>query len=448
MNALQRVIRALMPKERSLTIGAIYEQLMDRLSEMVNESEEGGMYWVLDIYTGDGELFAVVANGGKLYRVDLTVTGTDVSMGEMVEVETTFTPVQQARTFTVRRQADGAYRWTMIAATSVLNRVGEIDSAELFDTFVAHAQSTGEYPTLDFYHLGSAGEAWEFGEADYLARDGVCYIASGLFDTDKPLGRAAVNAIITGGGAWGASIEFRAIGEPELIAAEPAIRIPVYRAGINSRISMVLEADAAGHFTALDTLTEVGRMNKVVEKALRKLFGEDEDALAAFVAEVDGVNRTVSEQGLIHRAGETVERENEGAEEQEDTELESGEALLEIDDETVGFIVQQVAQHPDVAGLVGDALAQVTALEERLTATEKALATATRQVGDMRARLATLEADEAEKRQVWQEDLPAHKNPKMKVTYRPRSRQVYEEDETEVTGADIASEILATLPTY
>ena len=121
---------------------------------------------------------------------------------------------------------------------------------------------------------------------------------------------------------------------------------------------------------------------------------------------------------------------------------------MEIDDETVGFIVQQVAQHPDVAGLVGDALAQVTALEERLTATEKALATATRQVGDMRARLAVLEADEAEKRQVWQEDLPAHKNPKMKVTYRPRSRQVYEEDETEVTGADIASEILATLPTY
>ena len=432
-------------KERSLTIGAIYEQLMAQLQERESGEEDGGMYWVLDIYSGDGELFAVVANLGKLYRVDLTVAGTDVTMGEMVEVETTFTPVQQGRTFSVRRQADGAYRWTMIAATSVLNRVGEIDSSDLFDSFIRHAEETGQYPTLDFYHLGSAGAQWEFGEADYLARDGVCYIASGLFDTSKPLGRAAVNAILTSDG-WGASIEFRAIGEPELIAAEPAIRIPVYRAGINSRISMVLEADAAGHFTALDTLTEVARMNKVVEKALRKLFGEDEDALAAFVAEVDGVNRMVTEQGMIHRTAEVEAVEVE--EQEEADELESGEALLEIDDETVGFIVQQVAQHPDVAGLVGDALAQVTALEERLTATEKALATATRQVGDMRARLAVLEADEAEKRQVWQEDLPAHKNPKMKVTYRPRSRQVYEEDETEVTGADIASEILATLPTY
>ncbi len=196
-------------------------------------------------------------------------------------------------------------------------------------------------------------------------------------------------------------------------------------------------------------------MNKVVEKALRKLFGEDEAALAAFVAEVDGVNRTVSEKGMIYRAneaGETVERENEGAEEQEDgdEENEGGDALLEIDDETVAFIVQQVAQHPDVAALLGNALAQVTALEERLNVAEKAVATATRQAGDMRARLAALEADEAEKRQTWQEDLSARQNPKLKVTYRPRTRRAVDEDgeDMEVTGTEIAESILATLPTY
>jgi len=430
-----------MPKERSLTIGMIYEQLTAQL--WANGSEDGGMYWVLDIYAGEGELFAVVANMGKLYRVDLAVNGTDVTMGELVEVETTFTPVQQGRTFSVRRQADGAYRWTMIAATSVLNRVGEIDSGELFDSFVRHAEETGEYPALDFYHLGSAGEAWEFGRADYVARDGVCYIASGLFDTSKRLGRAAVNAILTSDG-WGASIEFRAIGEPELIAAEPAVRIPVYRAGINSRISMVLEADAAGHFTALDTLTEVVRMNKVVEKALRKLFGEDEEALAAFVAEVDGVNRTVTEQGLIYRAGDVDVPEDD-----EDGDEDEG-AMLEIDDEAMALIVQQVAQHPDVTGLMAQSLAGVTALEERLATAERALAAATRQVGDMRARLAALEADEAEKRQTWQEDLPARQNPKMKVTYRPRTRRWEDEaeDAAEVTGAEVAASILATLPTY
>ncbi len=212
---------------------------------------------------------------------------------------------------------------------------------------------------------------------------------------------------------------------------------------------MVLEADAAGHFTALNTLTEVARMNKVVEKALRKLFGEDEDALAAFVAEVDGVNRMVTEQGLIHRAGESGEQDHEEQEEGEGHEGD-GDALLEIDDETVAFIVQQVAQHPDVAALLGNALAQVTALEERLNVAEKAVATATRQAGDMRARLAALEADEAEKRQTWQEDLPARQNPKMKVTYRPRTRQVVDEDGEvlEENGSEAASRILATLPTY
>lgn len=172
---------------------------MDKLQQSVNESEDGGMYWVLDIYAGDGELFAVVANLGKLYRVDLTVTGTDVTAWARWWKSK---PHSRRCSRGAPSRCDGrygAYRWTMIAATSVLNRVGEIDSGELFDSFIRHAEETGEYPTLDFYHLGSAGAQWEFGEADYLARDGVCYIASGLFDTDKPLGRAAVNAILTSG---------------------------------------------------------------------------------------------------------------------------------------------------------------------------------------------------------------------------------------------------------
>mgnify|MGYP002682879412 CR=1 FL=1 len=67
-------------------------------------------------------------------------------------------PVQQARTFSVRRQADGAYRWTMIAATSVLNRVGEIDSAELFDTFVAHIRAVPSSETERRYEPSSLNE--------------------------------------------------------------------------------------------------------------------------------------------------------------------------------------------------------------------------------------------------------------------------------------------------
>lgn len=444
MNIWQKVLQALIPKARSLSIGMIAEQIYADL--WAREMDEGGMYWLVDIYADNNELFAVVAQGGKLYRVGLAVDGSNVTVGDFVQVEETFTPVQQSRV-SVRRQADGQTRWTMIAATSVLNRVGEIDSSELFDSFIRHAEETGEYPALDFYHLGSSGDAWEFGEADYLARDGVCYIASGLFDESKPLAKAAMRAI-PGTDIWGASIEFRAMGEPELIAAEPAVRIPVYRAGVNSRISLVLEADAAGHFTALGQLTEVARMNKTVEQALAKLFGEDEDALAAFVAEVDGVNRTVAESGLIHRAGEMEDETETDPDEGEGDDGPEGMPLLEIDDETVDFIVQQVAQHPDVAGLVAAALAGVTALEERLAKTETALAGATRQLGDARSRLAALEADEAEKQQTWREDLPARQ--KMTVTYRPRMRQEpLDGDEVEiVSDAELAEDILSKLPTY
>lgn len=56
----------------------------------------------------------------------------------------------------VYRQADGRWRWFSISATSVLNRVGEIDSRELFDNFIRRFPEQNTKPFRTFYHKGEA----------------------------------------------------------------------------------------------------------------------------------------------------------------------------------------------------------------------------------------------------------------------------------------------------
>src|SRR6185503_16507019 len=109
----------------------------------------------------------ITRNDGKLYKVPVTVDAdSQVTLGEEQLVVMDFKPVT-ARSLTVQRQADGQVRWfAMPACTAVLNRVGEIDSRALFDSFVDHIERGGAYPELDFFHLG---ERLILGKADWVA---------------------------------------------------------------------------------------------------------------------------------------------------------------------------------------------------------------------------------------------------------------------------------------
>lgn len=408
-------IDSLSPKQRALAIDRIYQQVYQQLRELDEWS------YPMSLYIENGSVFCTVAQSGKIFKVPLNISNDSVEMGSWVRVEETFTPVVE-QSFRIRKMPDGKYRWTAIAGTTVLNRVGEIDSSELFDSFIEHAERTGDYPRLDFYHLGIENpEMWEFGTADYLAREGVCYIASGLFDESHPLAKATIQSCEKGNLEWGNSVEFYATVKEELVASTPEIKVPVYKRGRNSRISLVLEEDAAGLFTQYVISQEVKRtMDQKTREKLTALYGGDDAGLEAFLkqfeTQVDGVNRTVKDNNLVHRSTDAADTSTD-SEADADAEAEAeddDDSDIVIDDETMQEIATQVVQSNDFQTLVKGVAALQKMVGELIVEREKEKAEITRLnkvVGD-------LGKEDTEKKQEYLQDLP--RNKRTVITHRPR----------------------------
>lgn len=452
--------------ERAIGIRRLWDQLWEALGNA--ETSANGWAYPLDIYFGDdgSSVFTIVAQNGKLFQIPLSVSQEALTLGDWVQVTEVFQPVGQS-SFTVKRQKDGTHRWLSIAATTVLNRVAEMDSAELFDSFIVHAERTGKYPRLDFYHLGETDpKLWEFGTADYLARDGVCYIASGTFDEGHPLAKAFIQVAKEGSDEWGNSIEFYAYTEPEIIVLNPKIQVPVYKEGENTRISVVLEKDAACLFTRMIGFSEEKKqlMDPRVTEALKKLLGDDEEALKQFTESADLVNQTVKNEKLIHRRKddpaldppvEDDEEDEEDTESDEDAdETEDGKdkkqpaaQTLELDDTAVAAVTEQL--------VAGGAFKQIIQSIQNLTEAVTALATAREKDEQELTRLKkansqlikkvdALSVEETRKKQTYLEDMPKRKA--TVVTYRKRDEVETEEDDNDLES--IAQKTLATLPSY
>jgi len=447
-------------KERSFSMSRFYEKISMSLWDIY---DEGGDYArLIDVYLNDdgAGLSAIVAQSGKLFQVPLSVSNEEVTLGSWVQVEEKFTPVQQ-NNFRVFRQKDGRHRWVAIAGTSILNRSGEIDSVKLFDSFIQQSQEEGVYPRLDYYHHGEENpELWEFGTADYLAREGVCYIASGLFDEDHPLAKATIRACERDeAGTWGNSIEFWAYAEPEKISLDPEITIPVYNDGINTRISVVLEKEAAALFTRLGVLEEgVKRaMNPKTTGELQTLFGEDSEELNKFLEKfeksVDQTNKRVKDERLIHRTAAEAEAEateDEAETEEETTEDEETPELV-LDDAAVEAIAQVVFASPQFKQL-GRAVESLIKAREADQAEIAELKEANDQLAKIVGRLAK---DDGTRKTEYLQDLPSRKT--LKVSYRASEAHNEPEDGYDdaadpfvfgETYEDIAERTLSKLPSY
>ena len=302
-------------EDRAVELGFLYESVHEQI-EALNETQArlqllGGMgsdgidtkdwAFVTDLYTDEqNNIFALITQSGKLYQVPISVSGNDVTLGPWTEVTVEFAPVPRSLSSFIRIQrADGMpTRWFMITSTTVINRQGEINSAQLVDNMIRRASESNHYPYLTFFHLK---EPFRVGQADYLARDEAVYIASGTFD-DSPLAQDVIRALETQGDFWGASNSFYAISA-ELFKAERGIQIPIYTDGTHEEISILPEKYACSLFTGKFTInSEVSRMNEKVLEALKLLAGGDETKLAEFVARVDDINRAVNDEHLIHRA--------------------------------------------------------------------------------------------------------------------------------------------------
>lgn len=410
VQAAEKLIRETFLTSRATSLERVYSQIYVKLRD------EDEWSYPMSLYVDDNgkDLFCLVAQSGKIFQVPISVSKDDVELGTWIRVEETFTPVEQS--FRVFRQKDGKYRWTCIAGTTVLNRVGEIDSAELFDSFIEHAERTKEYPRLDFYHMGDSDpEKWEFGTADYLTREGVCYIASGTFDENHPLAPATIKACQRDGDIWGNSIEFRALSKPEIIIADPEVKVPVYKRGKNTRISLVLEEDAAGLFTLYHVEGVERTMDEKTKGKLTTLFGADSDELKAFLdtfeQTVDGVNKRVKDEDLIHRSKDGKEAEATVETEAPATEND-GEIVL--DDETLAEIAEQVVQSKEIKALVAGVAEMRKMLAELVVGRENDQKEITRLTKQMEQ----VGKEEGEKKTEYLQDLPSRR--RTHITHRPR----------------------------
>lgn len=287
-NLLGSAERTTAAPQRAIAYSQIYEQVYNQVQLAMGEDSYARL---VDVYDDLGQTYAIVSANGKLYRTSVAIDGSGVVLGMMQEVEAQFAPVRTGRV-AITRDGQGGTRWFAIAGSSVLNRDGEIDSKALYDSFVTHAEKTGEYPELRFFHT----PALRMGVADYVARDGNVYIASGVLDSDNALAAAFEQALANGLGEWGCSIGFIA-DEYEMHEIVPDVRVPVYRRGVNREISILPEDTAASWYT---TVLEVTRMESRVKDALTVLFGDPAKA-EAFIATVDETNTEIAERGLVTR---------------------------------------------------------------------------------------------------------------------------------------------------
>jgi len=391
------------PEERAITLQLVFDQIMGALEE------SGRWAWIHDVYReDDGSLFAVMSEAGKLYRVPVNIAGSTATLGTWVEVTEAFPPATVRTSTIIMRQTDGRYRWLSVSATAVLNRVGEIDSTSLFDSFVMHATETGEYPYRTFYHQG---ECMRTGQCDFLAREGVCLITSGLYD-DSELAQAEIEALQRDAGTWGESIGYLPTVPPQMVGVAGDVTVPVYSAGILREISFLPQDRAASWFTAVGVM-EVKRMRKEVFDALVELCGGDEAKARKLAESADGLNREVAEGGLIARAGEPTQETPAQKPEPQPQEPPEVEREIELDEAAMALIAQQF--DVKLAGILAPFTEKLDALTKALDEL-RGVEQQAREAVD--TRIKALEATDDEKRHVWSSDLPRRE--RLIVTHRPR----------------------------
>lgn len=429
--------------DRAISLNAIISKVCHVLYENYPVA------YVLDVFQDGPATYAIVNRDGKLYRYNVLIntdTG-DVTIGEAMEVVMDFVPVNRTTT-SIIRQADGRVRWFEVSCTAVLNRVGEIDSTELFDNFEKHAQESGNFGFRDFFHLG---ESYRVGTVDYLKRDGAVLITSGLYDENNELAQAEITAREADPDKWGASIQYSALSDPDMVEIAQGIKIPVYRDGVFVSVTTLPETMAAAWGTAGAQLQGVMRMKTELSDpifaSLVEMFGGDEAKAREFAeAHPNARNREIVETGKVVRA------KREGATETavpastpaaantdtapaaltnvvpavialpEDEEDDDEAPALELDEAAMRELARSILESPAFETFINTTqglLARLDTLEKSITANNNRTSAVAQKVDGLITRVAEVEKDDEAKLQETIQDLPRNRQTRA-VTYRPR----------------------------
>ncbi len=444
---------------RAISVDSIFQQLQSAMYDGMDTWNPTGATmeypgYLVTVYIDSGELYALFNKEGLLRRALLTLGDNDVvTLGELEDVSQQFMPTQRS-SVTVTRQADGNYRVFMLAATALINKQGQIDSTLLFDDMIRRAEEYDYWPTIDFAHLGEDDESCEFGQVDWLGRDGVCYLASGVLYQDHPITPYMVDALQKRSAEWGNSIEYYPVPDSVDYIEVGKLEIPVFTQGLNTRIAILPVDDACSWFTMVEM--EQRTMNEKQKAALKKLLGEEE--FNRRMSLVEDVNGKADKQKLIFRAT-TPEAESAVAEPVAETptevsaeepvaeeEAELG-AQIELDDEAVLQIATAVTDSTFFTTTVTALVDKLTGLMADLTKMQTSLTTLQTGVTRMDTRLQAVEKEEGIQESVRQADTPRKvKDAKMRMTYRPREQRADPEDSGEEDYGVIAAKTLEKIP--
>lgn len=458
---------------RAVSIDLVFQQLQTAMYEGMDSwsgMDRGELGYLVTVYIENGELYALFNKEGLLRRTLLNLGDNDVvTMGPLEDVTQQFVPTQRSQV-TILRQVDGDYRIFMLAATALINKEGQIDSTKLFDDMIRRAEEYDVWPTIDFAHLGEEDESCEFGSIDWLGREGVCYLASGVLHADHPITQYLVPALQQRAADWGVSIEYYPVPDSVDYLNLGSIEVPVFLEGLNTRITILPVEDACSWFTNVGL--EQRSMNAKQKAALIKLLGEEE--FNRRMAVVGDVNTETDKRKLIFRAtsgdegtantGEAGADSSATATDQQaqtPTEQPANEnkvdadlqPVLEVDDEMVAQLAQAVTDSPGFSTVLTTLTEKLTNLLEQFTALQANFNTMQTAVTRMDTRVKGLESEEQEYRQVLNADAPRRVNDaKVRMVYRPRDQhqleqRSLEEDEFEFEDSEaIANKTLERIP--
>jgi len=413
------------PVERAVNISEIWSEVWEECCMGYN-----GMDNVVDIYLEGTEAFAVTVKDGKLYKISLSVDGSEVTLGEPQEVIQQFTPVNQDR-FTIFRQADGRIRFTSLAATATLNRSGAIDGVDLFDSMSDYDYTKRGMPYLTYWHNG---KQLRMGQVDYMWRDGFCYFNTGLFDEDFPFAEDVARSLETDGSFWGVSIGFMPTSEP-VLADIGGIKIPVYQAGYQVELSILPEKSAASNLTRI-SVHRGKAMNDKQREGILKLVGGDKAKADALIAQVDNAaketNRSIQEKGMITRDAAADPTPAASTVVETPAKKDEVETVIDLTEDLVNQIAETILQSKNFVDIdVRLQELENNAAQQRAAGNAEILSAIAELRTSVEDRLTKLEATDVEKLTQAVADSPSRS--KVTLTYRAREQRA-EQARTQITN--------------
>ena len=395
-------------KDRALLLSDVYEKMIEPLIQSYPDA------FVHDLFMDDNQDVWVLFNSmGRLQKAQVMVENDNVMLGETIPVVMEFVEVPRSRTI-IHRQADGKVRWFSISATNVLNKSGEIDSGDLFDSFVSYIDRTKDYPYRTIYHIG---KPLVTGQCDRVFRVGNCLVTSGLYN-NTDIAKAEIKAIEKDPDFWGESIGYLPSSNP-LMFRVGEVDIPVYTSGRLVEISTLPESDAANLFTKI-VMEERSKMpfSEKQWETLDIMIGDNpelKDKLKEFEQDVDKTNRSIEEADMITRNDE-------------DSETNPVQDDIVIDDALVNEIATRAVQQLEAT--IKERFDELEQSNNQLVAT---LEDVVRRIETNEVQIRQAQRDDKQRVQEIVDDMPSHSQSKVRrITYRPS------QNEPLVNGEDIS----------